>query len=226
VLIRSIGIVIPARNEEKRLPACLSAVKRSAGRPGMPPVRIIVVVDDSIDGSERVAAAAGAEVLPVNVRNAGAARAAGFGLLTSTSAVPLHQLWLATTDADSRVPPPWLDRHLQWQSDGWDAVVGTVVVEDWSEHSQETRRRFTEHYGPCRDGHPHVHGANLGLSAAAYCRVGGFPPEAVAEDHALVMALKRSGSRIARPGGFPVVTSARRTARAERGFGSLLCSMG
>jgi hypothetical protein len=64
-----------------------------------------------------------------------------------------------------------------------------------------------------------------GLSAAAYSQVGGFPPLAVAEDHALVMALKRSGSRIARPGGLPVVTSARRDPRANRGFGSLLCSM-
>jgi glycosyltransferase involved in cell wall biosynthesis len=225
VLIRSIGVVVPARNEAKRLPACLSAIRTSACRPGMPPVRTIVVVDDSTDDTELVAAAAGAEILALRVRNAGAARAAGFDRLTRTSTVPMHELWLATTDADSRVPPHWLDRHLQWQSDGWDAVVGTVVVEDWSEHPQETRRRFAQHYGSARDGHSHVHGANLGLSATAYCRVGGFPPLAVAEDHALVMALSRSGSRIARPGGLPVVTSARRDPRVDHGFGTLLCSM-
>jgi glycosyltransferase involved in cell wall biosynthesis len=226
VLIRSIGVVVPARNEEKRLPACLSAIRTSACRPGIPPIRIIVVVDDSTDDTELVAAAAGAETLSLRVRNAGAARAAGFDWLTSTSAVPMHELWLATTDADSRVPPHWLDRHLQWRSDGWDAVVGTVVIEDWSEHPHETRSRFAQHYGSSRDGHSHVHGANLGLSAAAYRQVGGFPALAVAEDHALVMALRRSGSRIARPGGLPVVTSARRDPRADRGFGSLLCSMG
>lgn len=225
MLIRSIGVVVPARNEEGRLPACLSSIRRSACRPGMPPVRIIVVVDDSTDDTELVAVAAGAEVLPLKLRNAGAARAAGFDRLTRTSSVPLHDLWLATTDADSRVPPHWLDRHLQWRSDGWDAVVGTVVVEDWSDHPPETRRRFAQDYGPSRDGHSHVHGANLGLSATAYCRAGGFPPLAVAEDHALVRALSRSGSRIARLGGLPVVTSARRDPRADHGFGTLLCSM-
>jgi glycosyltransferase involved in cell wall biosynthesis len=191
----------------------------------MPPVRIIVVVDDSTDDTARVAAAAGAEILVSNLRNAGAARAAGFDRLTRTATVPLRELWLATTDADSRVPPHWLDRQMEWRSHGWDAVVGTVVVEDWSDHRPETQRRFSQHYGPSRDGHPHVHGANLGLSAAAYCQVGGFPPVEVAEDHALVMALSRSGSRIARPGGLPVVTSARRDPRAHHGFGSLLCSM-
>ena len=225
MLIRSIGVVVPARNEEKHLPACLSAIRTSACRPGIPPVRIIVVADDSTDDTELVAAAAGAEILVLSVRNAGAARAAGFDRLTRTSTVPMRELWLATTDADSRVPPHWLDRHLQWRSDGWDAVVGTVVVEDWSAHPQDTRRRFAQHYGPSRDGHSHVHGANLGLSAAAYCRVGGFPPLAVAEDHALVMALSKSGSRIVRPGGSPVVTSARPDPRADHGFGALLCSM-
>jgi glycosyltransferase involved in cell wall biosynthesis len=225
VLIRSIGVVVPARNEEKRLPACLKAIRTAACRPGMPPVRIIVVADDSTDDTELVAASAGAEVLPLRARNAGAARAAGFDRLARTSSVPMHELWLATTDADSRVPSYWLDRQLQWRSDGWDAVVGTVVVEDWSEHSDETRKLFAQHYGPSRDGHAHVHGANLGISGTAFCQIGGFPALAVAEDHALVTALSRIGCRIARPGGLPVVTSARRDPRAAHGFGSLLCSL-
>jgi hypothetical protein len=82
-----------------------------------------------------------------------------------------------------------------------------------------------QHYGPSRDGHSHVHGASLGISGTAYCQIGGFPPLAVAEDHSLVTALSRSGCRIARPGGLPVVTSARRDPRADHGFGSLLCSL-
>src|SRR5690606_39684918 len=48
------------------------------------------------------------------------------------------------------------------------------------------------------DGHPHVHGANLGVSAAAYRAVGGFPPLAAHEDQALVAALARDGFVLAR----------------------------
>lgn len=139
--------------------------------------------------------------------------------------MPLEALWLATTDADSRVPPDWFVRQLQCRTDGWDAVVGTVAVDDWSAHRAQTAAQFARHYGAARDEHAHVHGANLGLSAAAYRRIGGFPRLALAEDHALVAALTRCGLRIARPGDLPVVTSARRDPRAAGGFGELLCSM-
>jgi hypothetical protein len=80
---------------------------------------------------------------------------------------------------------------------------------------------FARHYRP-RPGQPHVHGANLGVTALAYRRAGGFPPFAVAEDHGLVDALVASGHRVVRTPGPPVVTSARRDPRAPGGFGDTL----
>lgn len=226
MLTHTVGVVVPAHDEADRLPACLTALRRAAANPAVPPTRIVVVADDCRDGTGTVARRLGAEVVEVRVRNAGAARRAGLDHVLATTAVPLEELWLATTDADSRVPPAWLSHQVRWRSEGWDAFTGTVVVGDWSAHPPSTARRFRHHYGPSRDGHPHVHGASLGLSGAAYDRVGGFPPLALAEDHALVRALLRCGLRVARRGGVPVATSARPDPRATGGFGDLLHDLG
>ena len=43
--------------------------------------------------------------------------------------------------------------------------------------------------------HPHVHGANLGVTAAAYLAAGGFSALRTGEDHALVRALETAGRR-------------------------------
>ena len=67
-----------------------------------------------------------------------------------------------------------------------------------------------------------MHGANLGLSAAAYRAVGGFPALSTGEDVALVEALAGSGARIAWLARPVVATSARRSARAPHGFSSFL----
>jgi hypothetical protein len=67
--------------------------------------------------------------------------------------------------------------------------------------------------------HPHVHGANLGVRGSAYLDVGGFPPVAADEDRALVAALVRSGAVVLRTPAGPVLTSARRVARARAGLG-------
>lgn len=225
MLIRSIGVAVPAHNEEERIGTCLEALRRATLRPGLPPVRIVVVADGCTDGTAMIARAAGVEVLEVAVHSAGAARAAGLDLIVATTAVPLQELWLATTDADSRVPPDWLLWQSRWQKDGWDAVAGTVVVDDWTPEQSRTAVLFSRRYGTPRNDHPHVHGANLGLSGTAYGRVGGFPRLPLAEDHALVAALTKCGLHVARPGGLPVATSGRRDPRARRGFGATLLSM-
>lgn len=223
-MIRSIGVVVPAHNEETLLARCLQGLCAAASQEGVAPTRIIVVADACSDATAEIALANGAEVIQINVRNAGAARAAGFDALVASD-VALEDLWLCTTDADSVVPDHWFLHQMQREAQGYDAVVGTVVVDDWSEHSVDTAVRYLRHYGRAMDGHPHVHGANLGVSGRAYVAIGGFPPLALAEDHALVSALARNDVRICRTGSAPVLTSARRDARAAGGFGSLLEAM-
>jgi hypothetical protein len=72
------------------------------------------------------------------------------------------------------------------------------------------------------EGHRHIHGANLGVSAEAYQRVGGFPALAAHEDVHLVKALEAQGAQIVWTARHSVATSSRRDCRAREGFGDYL----
>jgi hypothetical protein len=143
-------------------------------------------------------------------------------VLRRTRHLDREAVWLATTDADTLVPPGWLAQQRAYALSGWDAVVGTVTVADWSQYPAEVPRLFQERYDRWQGVHPHVHGANLGVRAAAYLSAGGFGTDTTAEDHALVDSLSGAGSRILRTTTVNVVTSARRRARAPQGFSHLL----
>ncbi len=210
-----IGIVIPAHNEERLLAGCLAAVLEAAAHPGLAgeTVRTLVVLDDCSDFSGAIARGFGIETLAVMARNVGVARAVGASFLLDEGA-----RWLSFTDADSRVSPMWIVAQL---SLGVDAVCGSITVDDWSAHPPSVREYFRHHYVDA-DGHRHVHGANLGVSAEAYLRAGGFPPLKCREDVALVDQLIATGARIAWSAAPRVVTSARIESRTRGGFGDTL----
>lgn len=228
-MIEAVVVVVPARDEEQLLPACLTSLVTAADHPGLGgvPVHLVCVLDSCRDRSAEVVAASGVRALVVELGNVGAARAAGFeAALSDLREQPLERVWLATTDADSVVPGDWLTRQLQWAADGTDVVVGTVRVADWSGHPPRVLRRFAALYAAdARGAHRHVHGANLGLRASAYVRVGGVPSLALAEDRALVQACDAAGLPIVRTRDIPVTTSARRVARVRGGFGDLLIAL-
>lgn len=217
--------MVPAHNEEGLLARCLRGLATAALQGGVAPVHVVVVADSCTDGTVGVARSSGVEVLEVELRSAGVARSAGFDIIVHEGDVAIDDLWLCITDADSIVPDHWFLHHAQKEAQGFDAVVGTVFVEDWSSHHTFMPRRFARHYGPAVDGHPHIHGANLGLSGTALKTIGGFPPLALAEDHALVAALKDCNFKICRSASAPVLTSARKDARAANGFGAFLTAM-
>ncbi len=98
-------------------------------------------------------------------------------------------------------------------------VVGTVSV-DWQQHSATTRRRYERLYRVRDPGmHGHVHGANLGVRADAYWRVGGFRPLHVGEDVDLVGRLVDAGTPLAWDAHNAVLSSDRSDCRARGGFG-------
>lgn len=227
-MIDTVGIVVPAHDEEDLLPACLAALHEAAGAAAAErgvSVRIVVAADACSDGTAALARRAGATVVEICDRNVGAARAAGLRELLRGDR-PKAGLWLATTDADSVVPPNWLTEQLRYADQGWEAIVGTVAVADWTGHAPATAIEFAREYGVWRGWHPHVHGANLGFTAPAYLTAGGFPPLGTAEDHALVSAMHAQGRRVLRTPDLPVVTSARRRYRAPGGFGQHLTTLG
>ena len=234
-MIDTVGIVVPAHDEEDLLPSGLAALGEAAAAAAAErgvSVRIVVAADACSDGTATLARQAGATVVEIAARNVGAARAAGLREILrrgrSGGGPPgdAPGLWLATTDADSIVPPNWLTGQLRHADQGWEAVVGTVAVADWTGHAPATAIEFARQYGVWRGRHPHVHGANLGFTAAAYLTAGGFPPLRTAEDHALVSAMHAQGRRVLRTPDLRVVTSARRRYRAPDGFGQLLTTLG
>jgi len=221
-VIQAAGIVVPAHDEEALLPACLAALRQAAGAVGIP-VHVLVVADACNDRTTGIARASGARVISIRARNVGAARAAGMTeLLRITASCDRAATWLATTDADTVVPPGWLRRQLEYANAGWDVVLGTVIVADWDEHPPHVPDAFEKHYAFGAGPHPHVHGANLGIRASAYRAAGGFPPLHTAEDHALLAAATEAGRPVLQAGDIAVETSARRQARAPRGFSHLL----
>jgi len=225
-VIEAVGVVIPAHNEEDLLPSCLAAVRMAARMLPQTAVHVVVVADACTDRTVPRARQGGAVVVDVQARCVGAARRAGMSeVLSRTRHLDPGSVWLATTDADSLVPPEWLALHLRYAAAGWDAVAGTVAVTDWAEHPRGLPPLFQQHYRTGPGVHPHVHGANLGFSASAYLAAGGFRPRRTAEDHALVDALAAAGRRILRTTEVSVLTSARRQARAPRGFSHLLSSL-
>ena len=82
-----------------------------------------------------------------------------------------------------------------------------MAVRDWGTYGDTMRQHYDGTYNDS-DGHGHVHGPNLGVSAQAYERAGGFQALQSSEDVALVNALQASGARIAWSAAPRVFTSA------------------
>jgi len=96
-LRRSISIIIPAYNEEKRLPATLQAVQEYLGREPWEFTEIIVVDDGSRDGTQQVAYRADARVL-TNPGNQGKGYSVRHGMLEARGE------WALLSDADLSAP--------------------------------------------------------------------------------------------------------------------------
>ena len=222
-----VGVVVPARDEEELLPGALAALdvaRRVVWRRHRVPVDVAVVLDGCRDRSPDVVAAH-PWVVPVSGpgRGVGAARAAGSDeLLRRHRHEPFDAGWLATTDADSRVPADWLSVQVALAGRGSDVVLGTVRVDDWSSHPEGVEGRWRRTY-TSGDGHGHVHGANVGLRVSAYLAVGGFA--AVARDEDVALAAAVAHREVTRTGVIPVVTSGRTGGRTVGGFADHLARL-
>ena len=96
-----ISVVIPAFNEELYLPATLSKLQDATSTCGCS-VELIVVDNGSTDRTAAVALSFGAQVVHEPVHNIARVRNAG--------AAVAHGDVLAFVDADTTVPPHFLDR--------------------------------------------------------------------------------------------------------------------
>lgn len=210
-----IGIVVPAHNEEALIRRCLTSLVTASHHESLhgEPVKIYVVLDACTDSSGAIARSLGVQTLPISAKNVGQARHVG-----AQAALKDGARWLAFTDADTVVCPNWLVNQLALKAD---AVCGTVGVEDWGIYGERMQRHFSMVYQD-KNGHSHIHGANLGVSAWAYRHVGGFQSLQTSEDVALVKALTDAGVNVAWSCAPRVMTSVRADFRAPLGFGAAL----
>lgn len=208
-----IGVVIPARDEEQLIGRCLESVLASAQLVDAR-VDIVVAADGCLDNTSAVARRyPGVRVLELESSNVGAARAAAASVALRRGAT-----WLASTDADSVVPPQWLARHARWQREGWDVVVGTVRP-DFDDLEPLQQAAWLESHLPGRPN-GHVHGANLGLRASVYRSSGGFSALPEHEDVELVARL--GSARVLASDLAEVVTSGRQFGRTPGGYARFL----
>jgi len=210
-----LAVIIPAHNEAELIGPCVRSIIVASHHPDLldEEVSIFVVMDSCTDGTGLIAAQLGAQVLSVERRNVGAARATGAQMALAQGA-----RWLAFSDADTTVAEDWLVQQIHCRTD---VVCGVICVENWAGLSVAVQQDFSRTYRH-RDGHGHIHGANLGVSAAAYVAVGGFRSLVSNEDVALVEALIAANASVAWSAATRVVTSARLDSRSPQGFGATL----
>jgi glycosyltransferase involved in cell wall biosynthesis len=227
-MVQTLAVIVPAADEQERIAACLAAINVARRRLlksdlGVWSVHVIVVLDACIDETPaivaRFAAADHVQVVTSDARRVGAARR--LGALRALATEPTaERLWLANTDADSAVPPDWLTRMVTAADAGYQVVLGTVLP------SAELPRVLGSAWLASHqldEGHPHVHGANLGIRADTYLELGGWNGTlACNEDIDLANRAAAAGLRILRTATIPVLTSARMTGRTADGFSSYL----
>lgn len=232
--VRAVVVGVPCRDERDRLPGCLDALVAAADR--LPPstaVAIVVACDSTTDGSERIVDRRSrldhriASIRGTWGAAGGARRAACAAGLASVRAIghAPTETWIATTDADTLVPTDWLTLQLGYAERGFQAVAGVVDLRPDERPDPAVAAAFARHYPLGKQGHRHVHGANLGVRADAYLAAGGFPPLAVAEDHALWNALQHGGRRCVSSVALRVATSGRLVGRAAGGFAATMAQL-
>ena len=222
--IEQIAVVIPVHNEALHLAACLRAVMAARDRLqrdlSAPQVQVVVVLDRCTDGSAGIAARFGAvQSVPADAATVGRARAIGVERVLGDRP---ERVWVACTDADSMVPPGWLVRHWAAARSGTDLLLGTVRPALRLERLDPVRYAIWAAGYVSRFGHPHVHGANLGIRGDVYLASGGFPPLPTHEDVALADAVRAGGFRVVSSAAQPVDTSPRTVGRAPNGFATFL----
>lgn len=235
-------VVVPAKDEEADLPDCLEALTATVDRweeqHTQGSAAVVVVADRCTDRTVEIARAKAQEDPRFHVLELGAdtpgrpsvGRARDLGARHGRSLfpdVPGERLWVASTDADTRVPPGWLT-GLAVLGTGVDVedprgalVLGTV---DLAGADPALRQAWAAEYEH-REGHGHVHGANMGLTWAQYEALGGVSHCAEHEDVRLAEAARAHGVPVVATDRVRVATSARLDGRSPGGFAGYLAGL-
>ncbi|MDY0908783.1 glycosyltransferase [Microbacterium sp. CFBP9034] len=220
--VEAMVVVVPVRNEAELLGASLVALASAvdAAREAQLRCEVRIVLDACTDSSAEVAAASDFEVLHCDAARVGAARRLGIAAaLRAVDDLPADRVWIANTDADSRVPADWLT-HQHALSRAADIWLGTVRP-DFDDLSSIQREHWVRTHARGRTNR-NIHGANLGLRAQSYIDAGGFASIGEHEDVDLVTRCRALGSVAVGSDEAEVITSGRFVGRAPGGYADFL----
>jgi glycosyltransferase involved in cell wall biosynthesis len=210
-----ISVVIPAYNEARYIGDCLEALCAQTYPPQQ--FEIIVADNGSSDDTVRLARAYGARVVTELKKGVALARQRGFQEARGSL--------IASTDADTRVPPWWLERiavdFAREQALG--GVCGPVYFADGRLHERLIMRypvtwamSLFNHLGHTLWG-----GSNFAVRAEVFWQVGGFSgfdnAGLAGEDIYLAQQLRRITRLLFDPR-LAVYTSSRRTREGYANF--------
>lgn len=186
-IMSEVSVVVPARNEEKLLPRCLSALRQQEAGD----FEIIVVDSASTDDTKKIARSFGARVIRLEEPGVARARQAGFEAADGDIIV--------STDADAISSPDWLQQIVAPFADP--AVVGVFGTIELTGKRLWTSLGHTFFSGfqavNLRVGRPLFCGPNFAVRRDAFLEVDGFrvngeyPDEA--EDVILAQKIKERG---------------------------------
>ncbi|MEJ7790046.1 MAG: glycosyltransferase family 2 protein [Thermoleophilaceae bacterium] len=237
-------VVVPARDEEKRIAACLGALANQEGvAPGA--WEVLLVLDHCRDATRDAArtVCAANPLLTLHLL-AGPGRGSGGARATGMDAACARLLGLgrprgliASTDADTWADPSWLYRQLELSRAGARAIGGRIelcpverrdlppAVLDG--HAARSQRRFRRVLAQATHAHSvtdhwQFSGASMSVTAETYAEVGGLGDGTHSEDEHLERALIARSVPIERHLDVRVTTSARMTGRASHGLARVL----
>ncbi|HEY6890670.1 MAG TPA: glucosyl-3-phosphoglycerate synthase [Solirubrobacter sp.] len=218
-------VVVPARDEEELIGACIAALadQRGVAREDF---AVLLVLDRCTDATEqRAREAAGTlnlRIIEATEPGVGHARRQGMDL--AAELLPPDGL-IATTDADSEPAKDWLKTQLEAVALGARAIGGRIELGAHDLPPAALRRREADAairhaalVGAGAREHHQFSGASLAVTAATYAKVGRLEPRAALEDEGFERALHRHGVPIERLAAVRVTTSGRRFGRAGRGL--------
>jgi glycosyltransferase involved in cell wall biosynthesis len=182
-----VSFIIPVRNDVLRLQRCLASIVRNDYPRAL--IEIIVVDNQSTDGSARAAREYGAIILTAAgdsvaaLRNKGARAALGS--------------ILAFADSDHEIAPTWIRTAIDVLSEPGVAATGSAYLTqpsaNWVQQQYDGLRTRPEQRGEVS----WLGSGNIAVSRAAFERVGGFNAGLTAcEDVDLCNRLRLAGYRI------------------------------
>lgn len=220
--VEAMVVVVPVRNEAELLGRCLRALTAAVAtaREADLTCEVRIVLDACTDASRDIAAGFDFPLIECHDVRVGGARRLGVDEgLRALAGVTAERIWLANTDADSRVPAHWLIHHGAIARTA-DVYLGTVRP-DFDDILPIQRERWLQTHAKGRRNR-NVHGANLGVRARTYLRAGGFASIGEHEDVDLVARCRARGAAILGDDDAEVITSGRSVGRTPGGYAGFL----